>query len=229
MPSDDTTTGATPGAGATPAQAGPTDPTTPPPVGATPQAGTTATAAAPTPATGEEALGDAGKRILAEARRAAKDAEDRAKTAEQERDALKAATLSDQEKAIEAARKEGRDEATTTWLGHVRRSSVRQALTAAGISQSELDLAASAPEFGALKVSEDGDVEDLAKAVDAFKASHPTLFVTAGPRNGSFDTGLGGGRPAGTRTYTREELRDPKFFAANKDDILKAQAEGRIT
>jgi hypothetical protein len=181
MSPDDTTTGATPGAGATPAQAGPSEPTTPPPVGATPGTGTTATAAAEPPATGEEALGDAGKRILAEARRAAKDAEDRAKAAEQERDALRAATQTDHEKAIEAARKEASSEAEARWQGHVRRSSVRQALTAAGISHSELDLAANAPEFGALTVSDTGDVEDLAKTVDAFKAHHPALFATTAP------------------------------------------------
>lgn len=177
MSTNDTTTGATPGAGATPEQAGPTEPTTQPPTGATPPAGTTATAAATSPATGDEsALGDAGKQILAEARRQAKDAEARAKAAEQERDALKAATLTEQEKAIEAARKEAAAEAEGKWQGHVRRSSVRQALTAAGITQGELDLAANAPEFTALAVNETGDVKDLAKAVDDFKKLHPTLF-----------------------------------------------------
>lgn len=180
MTLDDTTTGATPGTGATPAQAGQQEPTTPA-TGATPAASITATAAAQPPATGEEALGDAGKRILAEARRAAKEAEDRAKAAEQERDALRTATLTDQEKAIEAARKEASTEAEGRWQGHVRRSSVRQALTAAGISQSELDLAANAPEFGALKVSEQGDVEGLAKTVSDFQAQHPSLFATTPP------------------------------------------------
>jgi hypothetical protein len=225
----DTTTGATPGAGATPAQAGQQEPTTQPPAGATPQAGTTATAAATSPATGDEALGDAGKRILAEARREAKEATDRAKAAEAERDALKAATLTDQEKAIAAARKEAIAEADAKWLGHVRRVTVRQALTAAGISQSELDLAANAPEFGALKVSDEGVVEDIGKTVDAFKASHPSLFASTGARTGSGDLGFGGGHPAGQPTYTREQLRDPAFFAANRADILKAQNEGRIS
>lgn len=229
MADNDTTTGATLGAGAMPGQAGQQQPTTPPPAGATPPAGTTTTPEAEPPATGEDALGDAGKKALDAERDAREQAEKRAKAAEQELEKLRKAGQTEQEKALEAARDEARTEADSRWTGIVRRAQVERALIAAGISQSELALAAAAPDFDSLALSEEGRLEDLTKAVDTFKASHPALFAQAAPRNGSFDTGLGGGRPAGARTYSREELRDPTFYAEHKDDILKAQNEGRIT
>jgi len=174
---DEPTTGATPGAGATPAQAG--QPTTTPPAaqGATPPAATTAPAAAQSPATDDEAaLGDAGKRILAEARRREREAEARAKAAEQERDALREATQTETEKAIAAARKEGEATVRAAFEARIRRSEIRTALTAAGITASELDLASMAPEFGRLKVTDDG-VDGLTEAVATFKALHPALFA----------------------------------------------------
>jgi hypothetical protein len=188
---DEPTTGAMPGAGATPAQAG--QPTTTPPAtsGATPQAGTTAPAAAAQSATDDAAaLGEAGKRILAEARRQAKEAEDRAKAAEAERDALRTATLSDSEKAIDAATKAGEKAATERFEARIRSAEVRAALTAAGISATELDLALNAPEFGKLKVTDAG-LDGLAPVVQAFKASHPALFSAPKPAiTGSADGGV---------------------------------------
>lgn len=180
------TAGAMPGTGATPGQADQT--TTPAATGAMPAAGTTAPAAATPPATDDAALGEAGKRILAEARRAAKEAEDRAKAAEQERDTLRQATLTEAEKATADAVKAARAEVTQAFESRIRRSEIRSALTAAGISPTELDLASMAPEFGRLKVTDDG-VDGLAEAVTTFKALHPSLFgrmgvadLGAGPR-----------------------------------------------
>lgn len=40
--------------------------------------------------------------------------------------------------------------------------------------------------------------------------------------------GYKGGANSAGRVYTREELKDTKFYEANKADILKAQKEGRI-
>jgi hypothetical protein len=91
-----------------------------------------------------------------------------------------------------------------------------------------VSLAARADEFGALKVTDDGEVDGLDDAVGAFKKAHPDLFARQGASAGSFDTGTGGGRQAGKPTYTREQLRDPKFYADNKADILLAMREGRI-
>lgn len=218
----DTTTGATPGAGATPDQAGPT--TTPAAQGATPPAGTTAPAAATTPATGDDqALGDTGKRILAEARRQAKEAEDRAKAAETERDALRAATLTETEKAIDAARKEAAAEVRSTFEARIRRSEIRAALTSAGISSSELELASAAPEFAKLKVGDDG-VDGLADAVTTFKALHPTLF--AKPAAPVADLGAGPRGQSGSPTLRQqiaaaEAAGDTRLAISLKNRLLR--------
>lgn len=225
----DTTTGATPGTGATPDQAGPTT-TTPAASGATPQAGTTAPAAAAPPATGDDAaLGDAGKRILAEARRAAKEAEDRARAAEAERDALRTATQSEQEKALEAARKEAAAEVRTTFESRIRRSEIRTALTAAGISATELDLASAAPEFARLRVTDDG-VDGLTEAVTTFKALHPTLFAKPAPPVA--DLGGGPRGQSGTPTLRQqiaaaEEAGDTRLAIALKNRLLREQQQPR--
>lgn len=184
----DTTTGAMPGPGATPDQAVQTT-TTPATSGATPQAGTTAPADARSTATDDEAaLGDAGKRIIAEARRQAREAEARARTSEQELTRLREASQSDTEKALAAARREGAAEVRQAFEVRIRRSEIRSALTAAGITATELDLASTAPEFGGLKVTDDG-VEGLTEAVATFKALHPALFA----RPGAPVADLGGG------------------------------------
>src|SRR5687768_12689074 len=74
------------------------DPTPTPPEGTTP----------PTPPPEAEALGDAGKKALSEERAARKAAEKAARDAQAELDRLRQASMSDQEKAVAAARLEGR-------------------------------------------------------------------------------------------------------------------------
>lgn len=59
----------------------------------------------------DDHLGDAGKRALADERRARRDAERRAKSASTELEQLRQQTMSDQEKAVQKARDEGRTEA----------------------------------------------------------------------------------------------------------------------
>src|SRR3989304_1089184 len=89
MAENDTTTGATPGTGATPVQAGPA----------------TTAPAEPTPATGEDDLGEAGKKVLRELRSAERDAQRRAEAAEKELADLRSATQTDGEKALAQARR----------------------------------------------------------------------------------------------------------------------------
>lgn len=117
-----------------------------------------------------------------------------AKAAEKERDELKAAGLSESERAVADAKKAGAAEVTERFHSQIRRAEVRAALTSAGITPSVLDLATKADEFSALKVNEDGDVVGLDGVVDAFKKARPELFAAkATPRPG--DAGLG---PRGT-------------------------------
>lgn len=181
MADNDTTTGATPGADATSAQAGQGQQTTPT-QGATPATGTTATP----PATGDEALGETGKKLLADLRKQAKEASDRAAAAEQERDALRAATQTETEKAIAAARKEGADEVRQSLEGRIRQAEVRRALAVAGCL--DASVVALAPEFAALKVDEQGEVADLKETVETFRKGHRSLFQEAQPAGGSRTT-----------------------------------------
>jgi phage-related tail fiber protein len=183
-------TDATSGAGATPAQA-PKDGDTA--AGATPPAGTTP-APATEPATGEDALGDPGKQVLTEARRAAKDAEARAKAAEKQLAELQEAQQSDSEKAISQARREAAAEERARWQARIREAEVRGALRGAGIVNDKfLDLAIAAPTFRELKVdSETGVVEGVATAIEAFKKDYPEAFAKQARPDGEWDGAAGG-------------------------------------
>jgi hypothetical protein len=207
-------------AGATPAVPGATPGQTPAQPAAAP--------AMPPPATGnDDPLGEGGKRALEAERTAARNATKRADDLQRELDTLRAASLTDQEKAIAEARKAGATEVLGKAQQIARRAEVRRALSGAGVPADSVDLAAGASDFADLAVGDDGMVDGLDKAVTAFKGAHPTLF--AAKAGGSFDTGLGGGRPGAARTYTRSQLRDTEFFSKNRDDIMAAMKEGRIT
>lgn len=177
-------------AGATPVAGGATPPQTP----ATPAAPASGGTAAP--ATGDpDGLGDAGKRAIQKER-------DDAAAAKRERDDYKRqledlqnASKTDQEKALIAAKNEGKAEVLGKYQAAVRRSEVRAALSAAGISTSVLDLAVRADEFSSLKVTDDGDVDGLQGAVDAFKKAKPDLFGKAAGNGAAPDFG---GGPRGT-------------------------------
>ena len=178
------------------------------------------------PATGTaEALGEGGTRALQTERDARKAAEKALRTATERLTALETAGKSESEKAIAAARTEGATEALTKAQTIVRRASVREALVAAGCTDPAI--AARADEFGDLAVDEDGNVDGLSKAVSDFKAAHGSLFLGKRP-TGSADAGsTGAGAPQ--TSFTRTQLRDPKFFREHKDAIMAAQAGGRIT
>lgn len=80
----------------------------------------------------------------------------------------------------------------------------------------------------AIEFDDAGDARNIGDLLGALAKAKP--YLLSGARTaGSFDTGTGGGRQAGPRTYTREQLRDPEFFAKNREDILRAMNEGRVT
>lgn len=173
-----TATGATPGAGATPAQAGSAGAN----AGATPAAAAgTKPAAADESATDDSTLGDSGKAVLREARRLQRDAETRATAAEAEAQRLREAGQSDTDKAITQARREGAAERDAHWKAHIRAAEVRGALRGAGIVDDEaLELALGARQFRDLKVdSESGAVEGLPDAVESFRKGAPWAFKAA--------------------------------------------------
>lgn len=76
-----------------------------------------------------------------------------------------------------------------------------------------------------LEFDENGSPTNVEQQLAALAKTKPYLLGRKVP---SFDTGSGGSEPAGGRIYTLAELRDPKFFETNREDILKARAEGRI-
>lgn len=201
MPPEGTTdaaTGAIPGAGAMPAQAAQNVN----PAGAIPAPGAAGTPPATTtppttpPAMGAAELGDAGQRAIAAERTRADEAERRAKAAEEQLTKLTEAGQSDHEKAIAQAKREASVEERTRWQAHIRHTEVRSALRSAGLANDKsLALAATAPEFAKLKVTDEGTVEQVAETVEAFKKDYPEMFgvpATPGP-GGPWGGAAGGG------------------------------------
>lgn len=163
-------------AGAMPAAAGAT-PTQTTPVSPAPEP-TPSTS----PATGEPEVGEAGKRAIAAERKAARDAQDALKAAQTELETLKAAGLSESEKAI----KEASDAATAAerakWQTSIRAVRAEAALRVAGATnETLLDLALRSDLISALKVDEAGKVIDLDKAVEQLKKDIPEMFATPSP------------------------------------------------
>ena len=187
-------------AGATPVAGGATPAQTPAQPAAPTSGGTTA------PATGDpDGLGDAGKRALDAERKRAETAEKAAKDAQARIEELESATKTDQEKAVAQAKKDGATEVLAKAQAQVRRSEVRAALISAGVSSAVLDLAARADEFASLKVTDEGDVEGLDAAIDAFKKKVPDLFKPTGPVNGGRPADFGGG-PRGTPATAGQDM-----------------------
>lgn len=134
------------------------------------------------PATGEPEVGEAGKRAIAAERKAAKEAQDALKAAQTELETLRAAGLSESEKAI----KEASDAATASerakWQTSIRAVRVEAALRVAGATnETLLDLALRSDLISALKVDEAGKVTDLDKAVEQLKKDIPEMFAPTGP------------------------------------------------
>lgn len=75
--------------------------------------------------------------------------------------------------------------------------------------------------------TDDFAAQVAAAATEAVK-ENPALRAAqaVAPAGGVEFTGGGQGGPA--RTYTRAQLRDSKFFAEHRDDIMRAMREGRI-
>lgn len=205
-------TDSTPSAGATPAAPGATPGQTDP---AQPAAAPTTPAAPATtpPATdGTDALGDAGKRALDAMKAERNAANDRAKAATEELERIKAASLSEGEKAIAEAKKTGATEAASKLTSRIRTTEARAALITAGAVPSLVDLAVKADEFANVKVSDDGEVSGLEEAVAAFKKAHPDVFAkSAAPGPGSADQGPRGGTGTPSPAKTLGEALERRF------------------
>ncbi len=165
-----------PGGANPPAATPPASPPPAPPPAAPP---------APLP-TGEPAepadLGEAGKKAIAAERKAARDAQDALKAAQAELDALKAAGLSESEKAIKEATNAATAAERAKWQTSIRAVRVEAALRVAGATnETLLDLALRSDLISALKVDEAGKVTDLDKAVEQLKKDIPEMFAAPTP------------------------------------------------
>jgi len=63
--------------------------------------------------------------------------------------------------------------------------------------------------------------------LDYIHKNYDFLTAAAGGKTIGHGTNPGGDTTS-TKTFTAEQLKDPKFYAENRDEILKAQREGRI-
>lgn len=190
-------------AGATPAAGGATPPQTPPAASVpdpTPQPQPASTSPEDPSAQDASGLGDAGKRAL-DAMKAERNAALAAsKAAERELEELKAASLSESEKAIAAARKAGAEEVTVRLHARVRRAETKLALARAGAVPSLIEDLANAAEFAALTVDDTDQVTGLDDALKAHKARVPDAYrAAATPGPGSVD---GGPRASGAPRAT---------------------------
>jgi hypothetical protein len=224
MTADTTPAGATPVAGgATPPQS------TPEPTGQSqaPAGGQPATGA--NGQDGAATLGDAGKRALEAERQAAKDWKAKAEANQRELEALRQAQMSDSEKRD--ARLADLERAQADWERErqdlvLERTVERQA--------SKLGFADPADALGlldrnALEFEADGNPRNVEAQLQALAKAKPYLLARTTTSAGSWDAGTGGQTSAsGSRIYTRQELRDPKFYADNQADIERALREGRI-
>jgi len=105
------------------------------------------------------------------------------------------AQLSEHERALAQARRDGAKEERERVNALIRRSTVSSALAAAGANPDLLDLAYQDAHFGALAVNDDGDVAGVKEAVAAVQKARPSLFLKPA-MTGSADGGPRGAAPA---------------------------------
>jgi hypothetical protein len=143
----------------------------------------------------DQGLGDAGKAALQAERKARRDAERAAKSLQEELDGLRQASMSEQERALEAARAEARAEALAEATGRLVRAEIR---SAAASRLADPDDAFRFIDMNAIEVDDDGNVnrESLTSALDELLTSKPYLSNAAQRVGGDADAGARGTAPA---------------------------------
>ncbi len=147
-------------------------------------------------------LGEAGKRALAAERAARRDAEKKAKDAEKELEELRKASQTDQEKALEAARTEGRTEALST--ANVRLLKAEIKVAAQGKLADPTD-AVALLDLSKFEVNDDGDVDTkaISSAIDELVEQKPHLAAKATRPRGD-----GGGGPRGDAPEGKSSMNE---------------------
>ncbi|MCA1569318.1 MAG: hypothetical protein LC798_03140 [Chloroflexi bacterium] len=153
-------------------------------------------------------LGDAGKRAIAEERTARKAAEKAHKAAMAELDKLKASTATDQEKALAAAKEEGRAEALKSANERVLRSEIRAAASTKLADPGDAVRLLDPDDFADEKTGE-VDSKRLAKAVDDLLKEKPYLAGKGARPAGDGGNGVRGGAPSGG-SFLTEAIRNSR-------------------
>lgn len=161
-----------------------TETATPPATGTTPPPATGA--ATPPPAKDPpknedpEGLGEAGLRTLRAERARADEAERKRLAAEAERDELRTKNQTAEEKAIEAAKKSGRDEATLEANRRIARSEIKAA--AGGKLQDAEDAASFLGDLDRFIVKGEVDSKAITSAIDELVKAKPYLAAAGKAR-----------------------------------------------
>lgn len=193
---------------------------------------------------GDEQLGAGGEAALKAERDARRAAERELRQARAKLEEAERAKLGDTERAVAEAAAKARTEALTEvnkrLLAAEAKAAAAGKLANPALAARLLDLDEFMPADG-----EEIDGERLAAAIDDLVKAEPYLAVqttstttdgTAGGSSSSSSTTngkpagsvAGGARGDSTVTFKRSQLRDPSFYEANKDAILRAASEGRI-
>lgn len=178
--------------------------------------------AAPEPEPKDEPLGDGGKKALEAERQARKEAEKKAKRADEleaELAKFREDAMSDQEKAIEQARKEAADAAREEVMSELRQDRLltRVEAAATGKFADPKDAAA----FLDLTDLDPDDPEAITAEVDRVLEAKPYLKASATQAPGDIDQGPRG--DSGPLQLTREDLK-----TMTPQEIVQAENEGRL-
>lgn len=176
---------------------------------------TTQTTTETDPATGatpttDDGLGDAGKKAISDERKQRRDAEKRANALEAELAALRQQSMTEQERAVESARAEGRAEATKM-LGAARVESAFAVAATGRLEQATLKVLLPGLDHGAF-MTDDGNVDQ--DKVDAFIDG----IAPKGQQRGPLDLGQGSrlSNAGGTGGQSADPLERSLIALSNK-------------
>lgn len=151
------------------------------------------------------------------------------KKSEQDRQQREEASLTEQKKFQELAEKKTNE--AKALQDKVTAMQMDQALTALLIKENVVDLPAALTlaDRAGLKLDDAGNVSGAEDVVKGLKEGKAYLFGQGSTAAKTLGTATNNqGTTTATPSFNRSQLQDREFYLANRDDILKAQREGRI-
>jgi len=135
------------------------------------------------------------------------------------------AKLTEQEKLQKRLAELERKEAEYKQILQARTLEYEVKLQASKLGVVDPDAAYRLLDLKQIEFDDDGRPVNLERVLKELVAQKPYLVVSGGMPS---PTNPAQGRISGQQVFTRSQLRDPKFFAANRDAIMQALREGRI-